>query len=53
MKLDSFRVVGVHKLVEGRGWKSTITNIPRFITKVVVHEFYTNLSENIVVQGKA
>ena len=28
MKLDSFRVVGVQKLVEDRGWGSTLSNIP-------------------------
>ena len=50
-KLDSFRVVGVQKIVEDRGWVSTISNIPRFITKDV-HEFYANLSDNIVVQGE-
>ena len=52
MKLDSFRAVGVQKLVKDRGWESNITKIPRFVTKVV-HEFYDNLSDNIVVQGEA
>ena len=28
MKLDSFRVVAVHKLMEDRSWGSTISNIP-------------------------
>ena len=44
MKLDSFRAVGVQKLVKDRGWESNITKIPRFVTKVV-HEFYDNLSD--------
>ena len=35
MELDSFRVVGVQKIVEDRGWESTITYTPRFVTKVV------------------
>ena len=30
---------------------STISNIPRFITKVV-HEFHANLSDNILVKGE-
>ena len=52
MKLDSFRVVGVQKIVEDRGWESTISNIPRFVTKVV-HKFYANLIDNIIVEGEA
>ena len=51
IKLECFRVLGVHKLVEDKGWESTVSNIPRFITKVV-HEFYTTLSDNILVQGE-
>ena len=51
IKLDNFRAVGVKKLVEDKSWESTITNTPRFVTKVV-HEFCANLSDNIVVQGK-
>ena len=51
IKKDSFRALGVQTLTEDRGWKSTINNIPRFVTKVV-HEFYANLSDNIVVQGE-
>ena len=39
MKFDNFRAVKVQKIVEDRGWGSTISNIPRFVTKVV-HEFY-------------
>ena len=42
----------MQKLIKDRGWESTISNIPRFVTKVV-HEFYANLSDNIVVQGQA
>ena len=48
MKLDNFRATRVQKLVEDRGWGFTISNIPRFVTKVV-DEFYANLSDNIVV----
>ena len=51
MKLDSFRAVGVQKIVEDKGWVSTISNVPRFVTKVV-HKFYANLIDNIVVQGE-
>ena len=29
----------------------TISNVPRFVTKVV-HEFYTNLSDNIIIEGE-
>ena len=43
--------MGIQKLIEDRGWESTISNIPRFIAKVV-HEFYANLSDYIVVQGE-
>ena len=39
MKLESFRAVGVEKIVSERGWWSTVLNIPQFVTKVV-HEFY-------------
>ena len=49
IKLNSFRVLSIKKLIEDRGWESTISNIPRFVTKVL-HEFYANLSDNIVVQ---
>ena len=51
MKLDSFKAVGVQKIVEERGLGSTISNIPWFVTKVV-HEFYVNLCDNMVVQGE-
>ena len=49
MKIESFRSLGVQRLIEDRSWMSTISNIPRFVTKVV-YEFYANLSNNIVVQ---
>ena len=49
IKLNSFKALGVQKLVEDRRWESTIDYIPRFVTKVV-HEFYANLSDNINVQ---
>ena len=42
MKLESFRAVGVGKIVSERGWGSTILNISRFVTKIV-HKFYANL----------
>ena len=51
MKLESFRAVGVEKIVSERGSGSIVSNIPRFFTKLV-HEFYANLSENIIVQGR-
>ena len=51
MKLESFRAVGVQKIVDERGWVSIVSNIPRFVTKVV-HEFYANFSDNIVVEGE-
>ena len=41
--------MGLQKIVDERGWGSTVSNIPIFITKVV-HEFYANLSDNIVVE---
>ena len=34
-----------------RGWGSTVLNIPYFVTKVV-HEFYANVSDNILVEGE-
>ena len=49
MKLESFRSVGVERIVCERGWEFTISNIPRFVTKVI-HEYYANLSDNIVVE---
>ena len=51
MKLESFGAVGVEKIVCERGWESTVSNIPKFVTKVV-HEFYANLSDNILVEGE-
>ena len=51
VKLESFRGVGVEQIIYERGWESTVTNIPRFVTKVI-HEFYANLSDNIVVKGR-
>ena len=51
IKLDNFRALSVQKLIDDRGWESTISNIPRFVTKVV-HKFYANLGDNIVVQGE-
>ena len=49
MKLESFRALKVEKIVCERGWESTVTNIPRFVTKVVL-EFYANLSDNLLVE---
>ena len=49
MKLESFRGVGVEQIIVERGWESIVTNIHRFVTKVI-HEFYANLSDNIVVK---
>ena len=51
IKIESFRSLGVQKLIKDIGWVSTVSNIPRFVTKVV-HEFYANLSDNIAVQGE-
>ena len=51
MKLESFRAIRVQKIVDERGWGSTVSNIPRFVTKVV-HEFYANLNDNIVIEGE-
>ena len=51
IKLDSFMALGIQILIEDKGWGFTISNIRRFIIKVV-HEFYANLSDNIVVQGE-
>ena len=51
MKLESFRAIGVEKIVSERGWGSTSLNISQFVTKVV-NAFYENLSENIVVEGQ-
>ena len=52
MKLESFRVVGVQKIVDEKGWDSTMSNIPRFVTKVVHEFFYANFSDNIVIEGE-
>ena len=51
MKLESFRAVGVERIVCERGWESTMSNIPRFVTKFI-HEFYANLSEEMLVKGE-
>ena len=51
IKLDSFRALGMQKLIKDRAQESTISNIPKFVTKVV-QEFYANLSNNIVVEGE-
>ena len=34
-----------------RGWESTVSNILRFVTKVI-HKFYANLSDNMLVEGE-
>ena len=51
MKLEFFKAVGVEKIVSEKGRESTMSNIPRFVTKVV-HEFHANLSDNILVEGE-
>ena len=51
MKLESFWPLGVERIVCEKGWESIVSNIPRFVTKVI-HEFYANLSDNIVVEGE-
>ena len=50
MKLESFRVVEVERIV-CENWESTVSNIPRFVTKVI-HEFYANLSDEMLVEGE-
>ena len=42
----------MQKLIKNKGWGSTIRNIPRYVTKAV-HEFYANLSDNIVVPSES
>ena len=49
--IKSFRALRVHKIIEEMGWVSTITNILRFIAKVV-HEFYATLNDNVAVLGE-
>ena len=51
MKLESFRAVGVERIVCERGWESTVSNIPRFVTKAI-HEFYAKLNDNMLVEGE-
>ena len=51
MKLESFRAVKVERIVCERGWESTVSNIPRFVTKAI-HEFYANLNDNMLVEGE-
>ena len=48
IKLVSFRALGVQNLIKDSGWESNISNISRFVTKVM-HEFYVNLNDNIIV----
>ena len=45
------RAPGVQKIIEERGWESTVSNVPRFVTKVV-NEYYANLNDNIAVPGE-
>ena len=51
MKLEPFRAMRVERIVCERGWASTISNIPRFVTKVI-HEFHANLSDDMLVDGE-
>ena len=51
IKLESFRDTGVQKIIEERGWESTISNVPRFMAKLV-YELYANLNDNIADPGK-
>ena len=48
---QSFRALTVQKIIEEKGRGSTISNIPKFVAKVV-HESYANLSDNIEVLGE-
>ena len=43
--------MGVERIVCERGWESIVSNIPRFVTKVI-HEFYANLSDDMLVEGE-
>ena len=48
LKLESFRTIGIQKIIKERGWESTISIVTRFVAKVV-HKFDANLNDNIVV----
>ena len=45
---ETFRTIGVQKIIEDREWMHTVSDIKGFI-RCVIHEFYANLSENINV----
>ena len=42
--------MGVEQIMCERGWESTVSNNPRFVTKMS-HEFYANLSDKIEIEG--
>ena len=48
INMETFRTIGVQKIIEDREWIHTISDVKDFISSVI-HEFYANLSENIDV----
>ena len=46
--METFRTIGVQKIIKDREWIHTVSDVKGFIP-TVVYEFYANLSENLNV----
>lgn len=46
MKLESFRPLGIRKIIVDHKWDSTVTNIEEYVPRIM-QEFYANLYENV------
>ena len=49
--LESFRTLGVSKIIVDIGWKQTICDVKEYVLRIV-SEFYANLSEDVDSEGK-
>ena len=51
MNIDSFRILGVGKVLVNNEWRKYVIEIKGYVSKVV-REFYANLSEHMDILGK-
>ena len=52
MDLESFRILGVSKIIVDNGRKQTVCDVKEYVPRIV-KEFYTNLSEDVDCEGKS
>ena len=48
INMETFRTIGVQKIIEDREWNHIVSNVKGFIPSVG-HDFYDNLSKNVDV----